>query len=326
MTGKVLLSCAVAAALLGGACSGGRAASRVPLRIAGGPPDATFDILATALAAAYNSHLANVNAASVETGGTTANIEEVETGAADCGLVSADLVYNAFVRGTTQMPRPHERLRGVAVLFPNTLHVVTRADSEVTSLSGLSGRTMAAALPGEIVPGRLEPRMDAISGTITELASAHVAPRVVMLGMDEGVQALETSTIDAADFYGGIPFRPVTEAAGRYGIRILEFDDNATALLKSKYPFFKPVVVPANTYAGQVTDIRTVAVDNLLVCRADLPGELVYQLTRTLYDSLPSIVAAHASAGQINPETGASTPIPLHEGASRYFRERELFR
>ena len=71
---------------------------------------------------------------------------------------------------------------------------------------------------------------------------------------------------------------------------------------------------------------RTVAIDNVLICRAELTPDIVYTLARTLFEGLPSIASIHASARQIDPENGASTPIPLHDGAARYYRERELFR
>jgi len=301
-------------------------AKRTQLRIAGGPTDATFDVLAKAMASAFASHLPSVAAVGVATGGTIDNIDAVEAGAAECGLVSADLVYNAFLRGTAKNPRPHRMLRGLAVLFPNTLHVVTRGDSPYTSLAHLSGKRVAVAVPGERLSGSQDARTHAIAAAIVALSSSHLSPVTTKVGLNEAVEALATNRIDAAIFYGGHPFRPVSEAAQQYGIHILEFDESAGGLVKAKYPFLKPVVVAAGTYRGQEHDVRTLAVDNVLVCRADLPAELVYGLTRTLYESLAQIASVHASARQINPEGGASTPIPLHEGASRYYRERELFR
>jgi uncharacterized protein len=315
-----------AVALLLGCHARTPSVAKTRLRLAGGPKDATFDLLAKSLASVYASRLSTVAAEGIESGGTSDNINLVETGAAECGLVSGDLAYNAFLRGTARNADPHQRLRGVAVLFPNTLHLVTRADSHYTSLADLAGRRVAAALPGDVRPGRQDSRMDAVAAAISAVAPSHVRPETTSIGMDEAVVALETRTIDAASFYGGYPFRPVTEAAQRYGIHILEFDEHASGLVKAQYPFLKPIVVPAGTYPGQQHDVRTLAVDNVLICRAELPAELVYQMTRILYDSLAIVAAAHPSGRQINPESGASTPIPLHEGASRYYRERELFR
>ncbi len=307
-------------------CSSASTRERTAVRIASGPKDATFSILANALAASISARLPDVVAQELPTGGSAANIEAVESGLAECGLVSADRVYDAFVRGTSRTSTPHQQLRGVAVLFPNVLHVVTRADSGLAVLADLAGKRLAAARPGEFEQDRTDPRLDAIAAAVAGLTATHARPHTLSVGMDDAVVQLEEGRIDAAEFVGGFPFRPVTEAARRYGIHLLEFNDHATSVAKATYPFLKPVVVPANTYPGQEQAVQTLAVDNVLICRADLAAPLVYQLTRALYSSLPDIAAAHQSARQIDPERGASTPIPLHDGASRYYRERELFR
>jgi TRAP transporter TAXI family solute receptor len=308
-------------------CSRPRASAPLHVRIAGGPRDATFFILASAFASMYSQRLPGLSVEALETRGTTENIDAVDAGDAECGLGSADLVYNARLRGTSRTPEPHRHLRGVAVLFPNTLHLVTRADSGLVTLADLAGRRVAAAIPGDVVANRPpSTRLDGIGSAVAQLARAHTPPITPTVNMDEAVGALERREIDAANFYGGDPFRPVTQAADRYAIHFVEFDDLAVSLVKAKNPFLKAVVIPPRTYAGQPNAVRTVAIDNVLICHAGLAPDIVYNLTRTLFDGLPSLASVHASARQINPENGASTPIPLHEGAARYYRERELFR
>jgi TRAP-type uncharacterized transport system substrate-binding protein len=64
----------------------------------------------------------------------------------------------------------------------------------------------------------------------------------------------------------------------------------------------------------------------LLVCRQDLSEDLVYRLTSVLFDSVPELIRAHPAASSVDPGRGPAAPIPLHRGAARYYRERELFR
>ena len=61
---------------------------------------------------------------------------------------------------------------------------------------------------------------------------------------------------------------------------------------------------------------------NLLICRADLDETLVYQLTRAFFEALPQLARAHPAAGLIDPELAPATPIPLHPGAARYYKEK----
>ena len=76
---------------------------------------------------------------------------------------------------------------------------------------------------------------------------------------------------------------------------------------------------------GDHPDIETVGTDMLLACRDDLPEELVYWITRTLFDSLPALADSFPQLRQIDLEHVQASPIPLHPGAARFYRERELF-
>jgi TRAP transporter TAXI family solute receptor len=296
------------------------------IRVAGGAPDGTYSLIAAGLSSIFANYVPNVSAASIHTNGGSDNLDLVETGQAECGLGSADLVYAARVRGTNQTPQPHTHLRGVAVLFPQTVHVTTRAGSGLTRLRDLAGKRLAAGLTGDASVSGRGFRLDGIAAAIAAVSPRHTRPETLVLRMDDAVDQLGRGDIDAAHFYGGHPFTPVTQAAERYGIHLIEFDDLALSIVKETYPFSKAVIIPAGTYPGQVNAVRTIGIDNVLFCHSDLPVDLVYRLTVTLFDKLEHIASVHTSARQINPATAPATPIPLHEGAARYYRERELFR
>jgi TRAP transporter TAXI family solute receptor len=85
------------------------------------------------------------------------------------------------------------------------------------------------------------------------------------------------------------------------------------------------VKIPANTYKGQDKDVETAGVANYLVTHADVSDELVYQMTKLVFESQNELGAAHAVGKEIRLENAmAGVPIPLHPGAQRYFRERGL--
>jgi TRAP-type uncharacterized transport system substrate-binding protein len=66
--------------------------------------------------------------------------------------------------------------------------------------------------------------------------------------------------------------------------------------------------------------------DIVLLCRQDLDQSLVFELTRTLFESVPALMKAHAAASAIDPERGPTASIPLHPGAARYYRAREILK
>jgi TRAP transporter TAXI family solute receptor len=81
--------------------------------------------------------------------------------------------------------------------------------------------------------------------------------------------------------------------------------------------------IPAGTYNGQTGEVQTAAVVNYLVTRSDMKDDTVYQMTKTLFESLPDLVAAHSAARAIKVEGALEgMPIPMHPGAERYLKEK----
>lgn len=296
------------------------------VRISSGPRGATYFILSDAIASAYNRATAQQAATAVESGGASSNIEEIEAGRAECGLATSDVAYPAYSEGTARVPAPHAHLRGVAVLFPNVLHIVSRTAS-VATLTDLPAARIVIATPGQPNSSRRGRATAAVLDVAREMAHRTTLPgNTTEMSLADAVAALKDGRADAGFFYGGYPFLPVTQLSDDIDLRFVEFDETAVSLVKERHLFFKPVVVPASTYRRQQSRVRTIAVDNLLVCRDDLPADLVYRLTRAVHDNVALFASIHPSGREINAEDGPSTPLPLHDGAARYYRERELFR
>ena len=92
-------------------------------------------------------------------------------------------------------------------------------------------------------------------------------------------------------------------------------------------PPFVAVTIPANTYTGQDKDVPTAAVVNYLVTSSAVSDELAYQMTKLIYESLPELATAHAAGKEIKLETAATgSPVPLHPGAIRYYREKGVMK
>lgn len=315
-------------ALLNLSCDG-PAAQQPPLSISTGPKDATYALVGQAIGAAYEAALPGLHVDIIHSGGSRANIDAVEAGRADLGLVTADSAYSAYMRGTDANRRPHHELRGVAVLFPNTLHVVTRENSPVQRLGDLKGALIGVGRPalsessgGVVTGGDISIHTWAVAGSSRDDRQT----RERALSLDDVIPSLVRGEIDVGLLYGGPPFRPVTQGAEAAVVRLLGIDDAALSAIRARYPFFKRATIPAGTYRGQVEAVASAAMDNLLVARADLPVDFVYRLTRAFHEALPRLGHEHAALLQINSEDAPATPIPLHPGALRYYRELELLR
>ena len=135
---------------------------------------------------------------------------------------------------------------------------------------------------------------------------------------------LADGTIDAEFITGAYPADLVSAVLGVPGTRLVPIQGSDISNLKDKYPFLKPVVIPANIY-GQAEDIHTVGVDVLLICRENLGEEIVYRMLTTFFDGIQDLAQRQPSFRSVSLSQAPATPIPLHPGAARFYRERELF-
>ncbi|MPZ74895.1 MAG: hypothetical protein GEU74_17070, partial [Nitriliruptorales bacterium] len=94
--------------------------------------------------------------------------------------------------------------------------------------------------------------------------------------------------------------------------------------LRREYPFLRPAVVPRNAYPGVSETMRTIGIATLFVCRSDLGEGVVYELTKAFFDALPSLARSQDILRFSDLDQAPAAPIPLHAGAARYYREREL--
>jgi len=130
-------------------------------------------------------------------------------------------------------------------------------------------------------------------------------------------------TLDALFVAGSDPLESVAITA-RTGSRVISIRGPVVEALRQQYPFLRRAVIPAGTYAGHPNTIETIGVDNVLICSVGLEEEVVYRLTKALFEVLPSLSVEHRSLRLIELEQTPATPIPLHDGAARYYREREI--
>jgi TRAP transporter TAXI family solute receptor len=289
-------------------------APRRRVRLTTGSPGAGFHPLGDALGRAYRTLMPEIDIAVLESPGSVRNVEAIQRDEADMGFAFADVAYVAFVGQLADVP--YTRLRGMAVLQLNPLHLVVRPP--ITSVSTLRGRRVGLGPPG--------------SGTALTaglvLQAFGIDPQSVqaeLMPFNDASAQLAAGHLDAMFVNAGYPSESVTMAA-RAGARLLPIEGPPIDRLRHDYPFLRLTTIPAGTYPAHPLPVHTIAVDNLLICRSDLDEELVYELTKQFFAALPALAGEQASLRLMDLAQVPATPIPLHDGAARYYRERELFR
>ncbi|MGD9903553.1 MAG: TAXI family TRAP transporter solute-binding subunit [Vicinamibacterales bacterium] len=317
--GRVAAAVALAATLTG--CGGtapqpGAAATTV--RLSSGIPGATFHPLGERLAAGYRRVLPGLTVEIEESPGSVRNVRALQNGTADLGFAFADVTYVAFVGRLAEDPRPFGQLRGIAVLQLTPLHLVARAGLDVRAIGDLRGRRVGTGPPGSGTALTSEILLRGFGVAADEVATE-------ALPFNDAARRLVAGTLDAAFVSAGYPSEAV-QIATSAGARLVAVEGDAVTRLRTEYPFLRLAFVPGRTYPGHPSPVPTVGVDSLLLCRADLDEELVYQLTASFFDVLPTLSTELESLQLMDVARASATPIPLHRGAARYYRERELTR
>jgi TRAP transporter TAXI family solute receptor len=290
-----------------------------PLRLLTGPSTGAYLPLGRALADAYNSRLSSVHVTAAMTEGPEgagANAQALDAGKADLGFSRADIAYQEYrqpPQGTTS------HLRSIAVIYINAVHLVVRRASGITRGEEIRGHRVQMSEESGSGGGGLA-RLVVEGYGLTEhdvhaVGSARSA-----------IARLKSGELDVRIFASAYPLDTIEDVGPSSPIALLSIDSAVINRLRSRFPFFKPTVIPKGSYKGQSEDIQTVGIDGLLLCRDSMPESVVYDLTKTLFEALPALAKTHNSARMIDVVNAPATPVPLHPGAARYYRERDLFR
>lgn len=309
---------AVAVLLIQSGCLS-RAATAPPaaktLRVTTGSPGGGFYPLGDALVQAYRIALPDIRFDVQESPGSVRNVEAIQRGEADMGFAFAHVAYVAYVGRLDADPM--EQLRGIAVLQPNPLHLVVAKQSGIRSAADLSGKRVSVGPPGSGT---------ALTASLM-LKAFGISPdtlRLELLTFNDASERLIAGGLDAIVVDASFPSESISRATAA-GAKLIPVEGPAVERLRHDFPFLRLTSIPAGTYPGLQAPVHTVAADNVLLCRRDLDEGTVYRLTHELFAALPTLADQFTSLRLVDTAHLPATPVPLHDGAARYYRERELF-
>jgi TRAP transporter TAXI family solute receptor len=296
-----LVLCVAAAACSGAAET--TTAPRASLRLS----RTTSNDLQTALA-----RLPDVKSDVVTEGGSSiTSLLDLRNGTTNVSGTLADVAYLAYGGQLEEIPEPFEQLRGMAVTGLNTMHLLVGPHAKVKTLDDLRGLRVSLGAPGSST-AHITQRMLQDLGVFSEQMRTERIPNTDI------VSRLSAGDLDAAFSGFTVPSATVL-AAMQKGARLIPIDGPPIEAMRTRYPYLKRTLIPGGTYPNQPEPIRTLGVDTLLVCHAELDDATVYALLDAYFATRPATTPP-------NLERAPATPIPLHPGAARYYRQRELSR
>jgi TRAP transporter TAXI family solute receptor len=272
------------------------------------------------LSGAYQGARPMVQVQLVETSASLENLQKLQDGEVNAAFVQADVAYSAW-RSQGAKGGGEADLQAVGALYPEALHAVVRKEVGAKTLSDLKRRRVAVGAAGS-----------GTRATATTVLAAHgVGPEVSQLVHmpDEKLEeALRSGEIDAALLVGAIPSLRINQLLALEEVELVPVDQPRMALLASRGAVIRPAVIPAGSYAGVDRDIETSEVRALLLVSPEVPGlvvaELIVNLTRA--DARKQISVVHPAMGAYDlQDTAADIPVPLHNGAMKYYRSARVY-
>lgn len=329
---------AAAGASLLAAATGARAQAPSPttrnLMIGAGPVGGTYfpvaSLIATAISnppggrpcdAGGNCGVPGLIAESIATQGSVENIKRMADGTLDAAMAQADIAAAALAGDEMFGGKPVTGLRAAANLFPETVHVVARRDRGLDSIADLRGRAVSL---GELGSGTLplaRSLLNAYGLGRRDIVADYLSPQAASQRLREG-------SLDAFVMVAGQPAPLLVGLARQLEIELLPVSSGVADRLRRERPGLVTLTIPGGMYQG-VEACDSVAVGSQLVVSNSLDEEIVYGSLRALFH--PSVRArldrGHPAAALITLETALDgLAVPLHPGATRYYKERGLLK
>ena len=271
--------------------------------------------IGVAIAEVLTSKLGTQATAEV-TGGSLDNLRLINDGDCDLGIAQGNNMMDAYNGTGDYVDNAYENINALfGGLSKGFFQVVVLENSPIQSMADLKGKKVcmgpagnAAIILADIVWGKYGFSTDDIKTTY--------------VAYDDGISQLEDGNVDAVYIQTAIPASAIQQlAAGGKGYRLISVDEDVANQLCEEYGYFGYGTIATTVYDNLKEDCKTMYVSNMVAVRADLDEDLVYEMTKAIFENLDIIKSSHKAASGLSLENAVRVSIPMHPGAERYFKE-----
>ena len=263
----------------------------------------------------------HIRAVVESTGGSVFNIDAIVAGKIEFGLVQSDRQSQA-INGLAEWKErgPQTNLRAVFSLYPEAVTLIAAADSGIKSIQDLKGKHVNI---GNVGSGQRQNAIDALTAAGLDYEKDLQAESFKAI---DAPGMLQDRQIDAFFYTVGHPSGSIKEAtSGARKVLIADITDVETLL--EQFHYYTKATIPIKLYPGAENDkdIPTIGVKATLVTAAEVPEDVVYLLTKAVFENFEDFKKLHPAYSSLTRESmleGLSAPI--HPGAMKYFKEAGL--
>src|SRR5690554_7388253 len=304
-----LMTMLLAVALLLAGCGG----KKTTLKMATGGTTGTYYAYGGTVSQVLSQKIDNLSFDVQSTGASKANIYLISDEEADIAIVQNDVMYYAYNGIDLFAGEKVSGFSAMAGVYAEVCQIV--AKDGINSIEDLRGKRVSVGDIGSGVEFNARQILQAYGMTFDDII-------VNNLSFGDSATAFKDDKIDAFFCVAGAPTTAVVELATSNQINLLEIDDEHAAKLINKYPFYTKFDVPVGTYKGVDSSVRTVAVVASYIVSNNLSEDLVYDMTKALFENAEEITIGHPKGAELDPAYSVSSiSIPMHPGAEKYYKE-----
>jgi len=311
-----LVGIAAAAAL---AVSASQAHAQQFVNVLTGGTSGVYYPLGVAIAKIYGDKIPNVKAQVQATKASVENLNLLQQGRGEIAFTLGDSLKAAWDGDAEAgFKAKLDKLRVIGAIYPNYIQIVATAESGIKTLADLKGKSLSVGAPKSGTELNSRAILKAAGMDYKDLGKVEYLP------FAESVDLMKNRQLAATLQSAGLGVASLKDLSNSSEINVVSVPKD---IVDKIGPPFVAETIPAGTYKGQDKDVPTAAVINYLVTSSAVSDDLAYQMTKLVYDSLPELASAHAAGKGIKLETAATgSPVPLHPGAIKYFKEKGVLK
>ena len=252
----------------------------------------------------------------VSTNGSVENAEKIEAGSVDLALMQSDIAYY-FHNGERTFKFPSDRLKCIASLYTEPIHIIVKKSSFINNISDLRGKTVSVGAQQSGTEFNTSSILGAYGLDYNDITEVNYPVK-------EALDSLFYGNIDAVFLTSGVPSPVLANLTSSF--RLLALDASTISVLRQSYPYFVGTSIPNDTYKEQSEKIFTVGVRSLLVCHERLDSKIVIKILNSIYSAKEEKSADRPIpiSGIKNATNGIT--IPLHRGSISFYKKNNILK
>ena len=290
----------------------GDSSSPVAITLATGGTSGTYYAVGGVLKTVLDSKL-TLSTLNVEsTGASVANVNMITDGEAQMAILQSDVINYAHEGTNSFDGAPETDALWVAGIYNETVQILAKPG--INTVADLKGKTVCVGDVGSGTALNAAQVLEAYDMTFDDI-------KVMYDSFSGGAEALKNGQCDAAFTVSGAPTPALTDLATAYNFNMPSLSDEAVSYLTTNYPFLVQDNLPANTYTCVADETVCVAVKAVFTASKDLSEDVVYEITKAMFDNQADLAKAQAKFGYLSPEGAVAGSFDLHPGAEKYYKE-----